>query len=375
MDIENRFMARCIFLAGHGRACTAPNPMVGAVVALDGQIIGEGFHQRHGGAHAEVNAVEAVAEPSQLRKATLYVNLEPCSHFGKTPPCTELIIRTGIPRVIVATEDPFADTAGRGISILRQAGVEVLTGMMRAEAEELNRYFLTAHRLHRPYIILKWAQSQDGFIDKHRTNALEKPVKLSSTLTRMEVHKLRSEVQAIMVGSNTALLDNPSLGLHHWSGEAPLRVLTDRRRRIPSDYRIFNNEAETVVFPEYFLNEDVVPPKKAVVHTISDSAPLKPSSSTCEPLETILSTLYSRHIHSLLVEGGAQLHRSFIEAGLWDEIIIETAPFCLHEGVKAAPAGNVKKLNSQKIPFFPRNNEKQATITKYRHFDESCSIH
>ncbi|MDR2473665.1 MAG: bifunctional diaminohydroxyphosphoribosylaminopyrimidine deaminase/5-amino-6-(5-phosphoribosylamino)uracil reductase RibD, partial [Tannerella sp.] len=241
------FIQRCLELASHGAGNVAPNPMVGAVIVHNGLIIGEGFHRRYGEAHAEVNAIASVKDESLLKESTLYVNLEPCSHYGKTPPCAQLIIEKQIPRVVIACEDPFEAVAGRGVKMLREAGIEVVTGVMESEAKALNKYFITAHTKRRPYIILKWAESADGFVDKIRNDRSEPPVKLSSTLTRMLVHKLRSDVQAIMVGTNTAILDNPSLKVSHWVGKSPVRIVFDRYGRIPHDSKLFDGTAETIV--------------------------------------------------------------------------------------------------------------------------------
>jgi len=301
-------MARCLELAAHGQGQVAPNPMVGAVIVCDGRIIGEGYHQRYGGSHAEVKAIERAGDTDLLRRSTLYVNLEPCSHYGKTPPCAELIIRKGIPRVVTACQDPFPEVSGRGIKMLRDAGIEVVTGIMEQEAEMLNRYFMTAHRKRRPYIILKWAQSADGYIDKIRADVSEQPVVFSNDMTKMMTHKLRSEVQAIMVGTNTAVLDNPLLTVKHWRGRSPLRIAADFNMRIPQDAKIFDGNAETLIL-------------KDIRYKI---------------LKNVKDELYNRQINSLLVEGGTKLHKSFINEGLWDEIVVETVPARLNQGVKAA---------------------------------------
>ena len=248
MEISGLYMARCLELAGRGRGNVAPNPMVGAVIVCDDRIIGEGFHRCYGEAHAEVNAIASVEDESMLRNSTLYVNLEPCSHHGKTPPCAGLIINKGIPRVVVACVDPYPEVAGRGIKMLREAGVDVVVGAMEREAMELNRYFFTAHKKHRPYIILKWAQSSDGFIDKLRKDVSQKPAQLSTHMTHMMVHKLRSEVQSIMVGTNTAILDNPSLTVRYWSGKSPVRALIDRNLRVPESCRLFDETQQTIVY-------------------------------------------------------------------------------------------------------------------------------
>lgn len=289
-------MRRALELAAHGELDASPNPMVGAVIVdASGRIIGEGWHRRCGEGHAEVNAVASVADQEALKDSTMYVTLEPCSHYGKTPPCAELIVRTGIPRVVIGTLDPFAKVSGRGVARLREAGVEVEVGMLEKECQELNRKFMTAHRCCRPYVTLKWAQSADGFIDGH----------VSTPLNSMLVHKLRATHDAILVGSGTALADNPALDTRLYAGKSPVKVVLDRRGRVGNDLRMFS-EGETVVMRDY--------------------------SSLADAMER----LYERGITSVLVEGGATLHRSFIEDNLWDEIRIEVSPDDIHGQVRAA---------------------------------------
>jgi len=323
MQIEEKYMARCLELAAHGRSSVAPNPMVGAVIVRHGRIIGEGFHRRYGEAHAEVNAIACVRDESLLREATMYVNLEPCAHFGKTPPCAQLIIRKHIPRVVVGCLDPFPEVSGRGVAMLREAGVEVVTDVMSHEAKALNSIFITAQTLKRPYIILKWAESADGYLDRIRTSADEPPVRLSTPATRRLVHKLRSEVSAVMVGTNTARLDNPSLTVRHWGGTPPVRVFIDRRLTIPASYKLLDGSAPTIVFTEQEKNGH-----GGVEYVRIDFGG--------DVIRQILNCLYDRKLYSLLVEGGACLHRSFLKDGLWDELQIEKTPVYLGNGVKAA---------------------------------------
>ncbi|WP_302458525.1 bifunctional diaminohydroxyphosphoribosylaminopyrimidine deaminase/5-amino-6-(5-phosphoribosylamino)uracil reductase RibD [Mediterranea massiliensis] len=299
---DEKYMRRCIQLARNGLCNAAPNPMVGAVIVHDGRIIGEGYHVRCGQAHAEVNAVRSVREPALLKEATLYVSLEPCAHYGKTPPCADMIVEKQIPRIVVGCQDPFAKVAGRGIQKLRDAGREVVVGVLEDECRALIRRFITFHTRRRPYITLKWAESADGFIDRLRTDG--HPTVLSSPLTAMLVHKMRAEHAAILVGTDTARLDNPSLNVRHWYGPAPVRVTIDRHHRLPQDLHLFDGSSPTLVY-------------------------------TRESLEEILADLYDRQLQSLLVEGGSRLHQSFIDAGLWDEIMVEEAPVRLGEGVSA----------------------------------------
>lgn len=325
MNEDEKYMTRCLQLARCGRRGAPPNPMVGAVIVCDGRIIGEGYHIRCGQPHAEVNAVRSVkpADEPLLRRSTIYVSLEPCSHYGKTPPCADLIISRGIPRVVVGCIDPFSEVSGRGVEKLRRAGVEVTVGVLEQQCLELNRRFITSHLQHRPYVLLKWAQSADGFIDRLRTSAAEPPVLFSTPRTVMRVHRLRAGVRAILVGRHTALLDNPSLTVRHWSGSQPLRVVIDRRLTLPAGLHLFDGVHPTLVFTE------------------CTDAPSRPGVEYCtldfrhDIVPQILSVLYARGIQSLLVEGGTCLLQSFLDAGLWDEVHIETAPFILGSGVPA----------------------------------------
>ena len=296
-------MQRCIQLAQFGEAGAPPNPLVGAVIVCRGRIIGEGYHRRCGGPHAEVNAIRSVSDQSLLRQSTLYVSLEPCAHYGKTPPCADLIIEKGIPRVVVGCIDPFAEVCGLGIRKLREAGVEVAVGALEDECRRLNRRFFTFHEKQRPWVTLKWAQSRDGFIDRLRRDD-EAPAQLSTPFTQMLVHRLRARSQAILVGTQTALRDNPSLTNRLWPGGQPLRLVIDRHGILPPTLRLFDDSAPTHVYPTGNLTE-------------------------------ILSDLHQRGIQSLLVEGGARLLRSFLEQGLWDEARVETAAISLGQGVRA----------------------------------------
>ncbi|MDR1436535.1 MAG: bifunctional diaminohydroxyphosphoribosylaminopyrimidine deaminase/5-amino-6-(5-phosphoribosylamino)uracil reductase RibD [Candidatus Symbiothrix sp.] len=310
MDWEEKYMSRCLQLAAYGSGRTAPNPMVGAVIVRNGKITGEGFHRRYGEFHAEVNAINAVKNPELLRESTLYVNLEPCSHQGKTPPCTGLIIRKQIPRVVVGMIDPFPEVAGKGINQLREAGIEVVTGVLEKECQRLNRRFITFHEKQRPYIILKWAQSSDGFIDRFRQEGGgQSPVQFSDSFRQIAVHKIRAEETAIMVGSRTERLDRPQLNVRFWYGKNP-RII-------------------------------------------------KPV--TGKSLTEQLHELYTQKILSLLVEGGSQLLQSFIDEQLWDEAQVEIHPMKLQEGVKipelSGTLENVQNCKNSVLLFF-RNDFK-----------------
>ena len=299
---DEKYMRRCIQLAYNGLCNTAPNPMVGAVIVHNEQIIGEGYHVRCGQTHAEVNAIRSVKNPDLLKESTIYVSLEPCAHYGKTPPCADLIIEKQIPRIVIGCQDPFAKVAGKGIQKLRDAGREVIVGVLEEECLQLNRRFITFHTRKRPFITLKWAESADGFIDRLRTEGT--PTILSSPLTGMLVHKLRTEHAAILIGTDTARLDNPRLNVRHWYGPTPVRITIDRHHRLSQDLNLFDGSQPTLVYVKENLSE-------------------------------ILKDLYERQLQSLLVEGGRQLLQSFINAGLWDEIIVEETPLILGEGVKA----------------------------------------
>lgn len=326
MTTDEKYMRRALQLARLGRGSVHTNPMVGAVIVHNGRIIGEGFHRRYGEGHAEVNAVASVsaADAVLLPESTIYVTLEPCSHYGKTPPCSKLIIDKGIRRIVVGSLDPFPEVSGRGIRMLREAGREVVTGVLEKECLELNRQFMTAHTRKRPYILLKWAQSADGFIDRLRT-ADEQPQQFSPPLTAALVHQLRSEYNAIMVGSATVRLDNPSLTVRLWHGNNPLRVVLSRDGNL-GDCRLLNDGMRTVVFTS------------APAANFPETVTVIPLEHPEELLPEIVGKLYSQmKINSLMVEGGSRLLTEFIKAGLWDEIRVEQNPILLKEGI-AAPS-------------------------------------
>ncbi len=366
MTATHRYMKRALELASLGNRFVAPNPMVGAVLVYEDRIIGEGYHHRYGQPHAEVMAVNSVKEKHLLKHATLYVTLEPCSHYGKTPPCAELIIRSEIPKVVVAMQDPFHEVSGRGIAMLREAGVEVLCGIMEDEAKALNKHFIKQHTAERPYVKLKWAESADGFIDKVRKTAEEKAFVFSSALRQGFVHRQRSEYQSILVGYRTALLDNPSLTNRFCSGNQPLRLVLDPRLSLPKDLKLFTDgKAKTIVF--YDKNVEEIPDLFAKSTDASTgSATEKPrklfpidfSYSVAEPVEasekeeegtyleavgldfsnllpSLFAYLREEKINSLYVEGGAKTLQMFIDNGLYDEIERELSPISLGEGIIA----------------------------------------
>ncbi len=321
MDRDEFYMRRCLQLAARGAGHVSPNPMVGAVVVCNGRIIGEGYHRCCGEAHAEVNAINSVKDESLLSCSTLYVSLEPCSHYGKTPPCAELIIRKQIPRVVVGCLDPFEKVSGRGIRMLRSAGIEVVTGILEEECKDLNRFFMFAQIRKKPYVILKWAQSADGYIDRKRDER-EQAETFSSPVTTAFVHKLRSEVDAICVGTGTARLDNPSLNVRRWSGKNPLRIIFDRQRILPEYLNLFTDGLPTRVLTEADAED-------------FGNIQFWKSGVKNPSLENWLKVLSEHGIQSLLVEGGASLLQSFIDDGCWNEARVEVSEKKIGNGVTA----------------------------------------
>jgi len=331
MNYELKYMQRCLQLAQYGNGYVAPNPMVGAVLVCDDEIIGEGFHHRFGEPHAEPNAISSVKKPDLLKQSTLYVNLEPCSHYGQTPPCADLIVKSNIPRVVIGTLDPNPKVAGRGVEILRKAGIEVTVGVLIEECRELNKRFFIFQEQKRSYVLLKWAQTQDGFIDRKRDDATEPPLQISNAITKQLTHRMRSENQAIMVGANTVLLDNPTLTVRNWSGKSPIRIAIDRLARIPANYNLLDGSVPTIVFTE------IEKPNRTHVEFIK-------IDFETDKLRNILQKIYERNIHSVMVEGGAQILTGFIQSGLWDEANVEVSLQQIGDGV-AAPLLPVQPIS------------------------------
>lgn len=347
--VDEFYMQRCLQLARCGAGSTSPNPMVGAVIVCDGRIIGEGYHIRAGEPHAEVNAVNSVAEADRhlLSRSTMYVSLEPCSHYGKTPPCCDMIIARGIARVVIGTADPNPQVDGAGIERMRSAGIDVTVGVLEEECLRLNRTFFTSQISKRPYVTLKWAQSADGFIDLLREGG--QAVKISSPVSQVAVHRLRAQNVAILVGRHTALLDNPSLDIRHWAGRSPLRLVIDKNGTLPADLKIFDGTLPTVVYTACEKEDKVGKNIEQVVLDFNE--PLLPQ---------ILAHLNGRRVDSLLVEGGATLLQSFIKASLWDEARVEINPGLeLGNGVVApslAPLQPIaeERLAGNRILYFHR---------------------
>ena len=316
---DELYMMRCLQLAAMAEGQTSPNPMVGAVIVHDGRIIGEGYHHCAGEPHAEPNAIASVKDESLLREATMYVSLEPCSHWGKTPPCADLIVRKGLNSVVIATLDPNPKVAGRGVKILQDAGVEVTVGVMEEEARWLNRRFMTVQEKHRPYVILKWAETADGIIDVCRKEKGSGPIKISNSVTKTLNHQVRVEEDAIMVATKTALLDDPHLTVTKWTGRNPVRVLLDRSLRVPVDYRIFDDAARTIVFCS---QQSIVNSQRSV----GDNVEFVGIDFEGDVVSAVMDELYKRGVMSIIVEGGAQWLQTVIDSGLWDEARVERGP-------------------------------------------------
>lgn len=325
MHIDEKYMWRCLQLSKKGARAVKQNPLVGCVIVCDNKIIGEGYHRKIGEAHAEVNAINSVKDKALLEKSTLYVSLEPCSHFGKTPPCAELIIQHKIPKVVIATPDPNPKVSGKGIEILKEAGIYVQVGVLEEEAKKTNCSFFVNQIIKRPFIILKWAQTSDGFIDYNRESNIQLPLKLSNTITQAVVHKMRSENIAIMVGTNTAIKDNPSLTTRKWYGDNPVRVVIDKKGKLSPNSNLFNSAAPTIVFTQIF------PYPIIGVHIKSFTL-----NKGEEEVKQIINKLYELGVTSIIIEGGAILLDSFIKSGYWDEAFIEISTTKkINEGVKA----------------------------------------
>lgn len=325
MTVDEIFMHRCLQLAANGRGFVSPNPMVGSVVLCDGKIIGEGFHRHYGGPHAEVNAIGSVSDKALLKKSTLYVSLEPCSHYGKTPPCAQMIIDKKIPNVVIGCVDPYPAVSGRGIRLLRDAGINVKIGVLEDEAMKLNKEFITAQLMQRPYIYLKWAQTADGFIDKIRLEGTEPAsTPISDSFSKMLVHKKRAETDAILVGTNTAIKDNPALTTRLWYGKNPVRVVIDRNLRIPLNFNLYNNCSKTLIYTE----QDPKLNSKENIEFIK-------IDFDKDLFSAIFQDLVKRKVNSLLVEGGKIVLDNLIQSGLWDEAFIEYSSLKFVDGVKA----------------------------------------
>lgn len=304
------YISRCIQIAKNALGSARPNPMVGSVIVYKNTIIGEGYTSPYGGNHAEVNAINSITNKSLLKEATIYVTLEPCSHYGKTPPCSDLIIKHKIPNVVIGTTDTHSKVAGQGIEKLKRAGCNVMIGVLEAKCKQHHKRFFTFHNKKRPYIILKWAETSNGFIaplSKKET----KPVWITNYLSQQLVHKWRSEEQAILIGTNTAIQDNPSLTVRNWTGQNPVRLVLDKHKKLTENLSVFNAESETIL-----LSEDKIDYSKNLA-------------------EEICGFLHKSEINSVIIEGGAQTLQTFINENLWDEARVFTGKVQFKEGIKA----------------------------------------
>jgi len=313
-------MQRCLDLAALGLGKTYPNPMVGSVIVYQDRIIGEGWHQKAGNAHAEVNAVASVKDKSLLKDSTMYVSLEPCAHFGKTPPCAELIIKNKIPNVVVGCLDPFSEVSGKGIEMMRNAGLNVKVGVLEQDCKESHKRFFTFHKKLRPYIILKWAETKDGFIAPFNQES-GKPFWITTLESKKLVHKWRTEEASILIGTNTAENDNPSLTARLWAGNQPLRLIMDRSLRLPNNLNVFDESIKTLVFTEQSKENSGL-----TEYQVIDFNSIH---------QEIMDVLYQRRIHSVIIEGGQKTMQSFIDADLWDEARVFVGDTNLKKGVIA----------------------------------------
>ena len=319
------YMQRCLDLAQKALGKTYPNPLVGCVIVHNDVIIGEGFHEKAGKNHAEINAINSVKNPELLKESTIYVSLEPCAHFGKTPPCANKIVEIGFEKVVIGTLDSHDKVNGKGKQIIENAGIEVISGILEKECKELNKRFFTFHQKKRPFLILKWAESGDGFLDQNY-----KPTQIGNTLTKQFVHELRSQEHAILVGTKTALIDNPSLTTREIVGRNPVRILIDFDLKVSATFNLYNNEAETIIINSV---------KETIEGTIKFIKIKKENF-----LESLMQKLFELHIQSVIIEGGSYTLQQFIDANLWDEaIIIKNENLQLLNGTKAP------KLNTEKI--------------------------
>ncbi|MBD0832618.1 bifunctional diaminohydroxyphosphoribosylaminopyrimidine deaminase/5-amino-6-(5-phosphoribosylamino)uracil reductase RibD [Aestuariibaculum sediminum] len=310
MNMHERYIQRCLEIAKNGLGTTRPNPMVGSVIVHKNLIIGEGFTSAYGGNHAEVNAINSVKDKEILKQATIYVTLEPCSHYGKTPPCSDLIIKHKIPEVVIGCLDDNILVAGKGIEKLRSAGCHVTVGVLENECKAHHKRFFTFHNKKRPYIVLKWAETTDGFIAPE-TRTEKKPVWITNKYSRQLVHKWRTEEQAILVGTNTVLQDNPSLTSRDWTGHNPIRVVIDREEKLPKTFSVFNHEAQTLT-----LTKNIIDFTKPLAQQVSD-------------------VLHNHNINSVIIEGGTKTLQSFIDENLWDEARIFTGTTTFGSGCKS----------------------------------------
>jgi diaminohydroxyphosphoribosylaminopyrimidine deaminase/5-amino-6-(5-phosphoribosylamino)uracil reductase len=328
--LDELFMQRCLELAALGRGYVSPNPLVGCVIVHNERIIGEGWHKKFGEAHAEVNAVASVKDQELLKESTVYVNLEPCSHFGKTPPCVDLLIRHQVKKVVIANLDTHPNVSGEGIKKLREAGIEVITGILDKQGRELNKRFFTDIEKKRPYIILKWAQTADGFMAQANYDSKW----ISNEFSRQLVHKWRSEEDAILVGTKTVFHDNPQLNVRDWTGRNPVRVVIDRFLKLSDKLNVFDRNQKTIIY-------------NVLKHEEHDNLILA-RIDEAEFLPQLLQDLHKRGIQSVIVEGGAQTLNFFIQPGLWDEARVFQTTRTFGKGI-AAPTPKGKLSSTEAV--------------------------
>lgn len=351
LNQDENYMNRCLELAQNGMREVAPNPMVGCVIVHQGEIIGEGFHQKYGQAHAEVNAIKSVQDQSKLCESTLYVNLEPCSHFGKTPPCADLIIEKGIKNVVIGCQDSFDKVAGTGIKKMEEAGINVRCGILEKESQAINKRFFTFHQKKRPYIVLKWAQTKDGFIDVERKQHEEPKINwITDPKLRVLVHKWRSEEAAIMIGAGTATNDNPRLDTREYAGKNPIRVLLDKHLVTPKNFNILDDSIPTLIYNS-LKSEKAQQTEWIKINFETDG--LKP----------LLHDLYLRNIQSVMVEGGKMLLESLIGESLWDEMRVFVGDKLFESGLKApvinCPISEEYRLYNDRLLIFKNDIDHQ----------------
>lgn len=325
MNSDNHFMNRCLELARKGKGHVAPNPLVGAIIVHNGKIIGEGYHEKYGQAHAEVNAINSVKDQSLLSEATIYVSLEPCAHFGKTPPCADLLTHHHFSRVVIGCTDTFDQVSGKGIEKLKDAGIDITVGVLEKECRALNKHFFTFHEKKRPFVFLKWAETTNGLIDNQdpisiASNSEGEVTWISVPEVKSRVHKWRSEHIAILVGRKTVEADNPSLTVREVAGTNPIRVIIDSQAQLTLDYAAFNNKANTII----------INTKKS--EKLNDVEYIQ--LNEINP-ETILKSLYERGIQSVFIEGGATTIQAFIDTNLWDEACTIVGQGAFEKGTKA----------------------------------------
>ncbi|MCG8813481.1 bifunctional diaminohydroxyphosphoribosylaminopyrimidine deaminase/5-amino-6-(5-phosphoribosylamino)uracil reductase RibD [Tenacibaculum finnmarkense] len=339
MTENEKYIKRCLQLAKNGIGTARPNPSVGAVIVYKNTIIGEGFTSAYGANHAEVNAINSVKDKTLLKEATIYVTLEPCAHFGKTPPCADLIVKHQIAKVVIGCVDTNSLVAGKGIERLQNAGINVTVGVLEDECKKHHKRFFTVQNKKRPYIVLKWAETADGFIAPLKRDA-QQPVWISNSYSQQLVHKIRSQEQAILVGTNTVIADNPSLDVRHWAGNNPVRVVLDKNLRIPSNLTVFDEKVKTLVLVDKATKINKVKEQVEVLEKIDFSSRVA---------EQICSVLQKHQIQSVLIEGGAQTLQTFIDANLWDEAQVFVGETSFKNGVEAP------RLSAEKILLKKQN--------------------